>query len=122
MFLARIDGTLTSTVKHETLEGCRFLIGQRLDAGGATVGEPLILIDTLGAARGTTVMVTTDNETLRKRVGKTTPARLVVAGLVDETRRKSGSAKPPLPDGRGSVPDGSRDRQGAVPGIGRKSR
>jgi ethanolamine utilization protein EutN len=83
MFLARIDGTLTSTVKHETLEGCRFLIGQRLDADGSDIGEPLVLVDTLGAARGMTVMVTTDNETLRTRVGKTTPARLVVAGLVD---------------------------------------
>jgi ethanolamine utilization protein EutN len=122
MFLARIDGTLTSTVKHETLEGCRFLIGQRLDAGGATVGEPLVLIDTLGAARGTTVMVTTDNETLRARVGKTTPARLLVVGLVDEAARRKESPKPPLPDGRGPDPDRSRDRQGAVPGVGRKSR
>jgi ethanolamine utilization protein EutN len=119
MFLARIDGTLTSTVKHETLEGCRFLLGQRLDADGGTTGDPLVLIDTLGAARGTTVMVTTDNETLRTRVGKTTPARLVVVGLLDETLRRKGSPKPPLPDGRGSVPDRSRDREGAVLGIGR---
>jgi ethanolamine utilization protein EutN len=86
MFLARIDGTLTSTVKHETLEGCRFLIGQRLDADGGAIGDPLVLVDTLGAGRGTTVLVTTDNETLRTRVGKTTPARMVVCGLVDETR------------------------------------
>jgi len=48
MFLARIDGTLTSTVKHETLEGCRFLIGQRLDADGGAIGDPLVLVDTLG--------------------------------------------------------------------------
>jgi ethanolamine utilization protein EutN len=83
MFLARIDGTLTSTVKHETLEGCRFLIGQRLGADGGAIGDPLVLVDTLGAARGTTVLVTTDNETLRTRVGKTTPARMIVVGLVD---------------------------------------
>lgn len=91
MFLARIDGTLTSTVKHETLEGCRFLIGQRLDADGGTAGDPLILIDTLGAARGGTVLVTTDNETLRTKVGKTTPARFVVVGLVDETLQGEGA-------------------------------
>jgi len=120
MFLARIDGTLTSTVKHETLESCRFLIGQRLDADGSSVGDPLVLIDTLGAGRGATVMVTTDNETLRNRVGKTTPARLVVAGLVDESVREEFSPQVPLPDGRGSVSDRSRDRQGAVPS--RKSR
>ena len=83
MFLARIDGTLTSTVKHETLEGCRFLIGQRLNADGGDIGEPLVLIDTLGAARGAVVLVTTDNEALRNRVGKTTPARMIVCGIVD---------------------------------------
>jgi ethanolamine utilization protein EutN len=114
MFLARIDGTLTSTVKHETLEGCRFLIGQRLDADGSSIGDPLVLIDTLGAGRGATVMVTTDNETLRNRVGKTTPARLVVVGLVDKSVRKAEGSKQPLPDGRGCVPDRSRDREGAV--------
>lgn len=91
MFLARIDGNLTSTVKHETLEGCRFLIGQRLDGSGGAIGDPLILIDTLGAARGSTVLVTTDNEPLRARVGKTTPARMVVVGLVDEAVERAGA-------------------------------
>jgi ethanolamine utilization protein EutN len=91
MFLARIDGNLTSTVKHETLEGCRFLIGQRLDGSGGAIGDPLILIDTLGAARGSTVLVTTDNEPLRARVGKATPARLVVVGLVDEAPERAGT-------------------------------
>ena len=108
MFLARIDGNLSSTVKHATLEGCRFLIGQRLDANGETTGDPLVLIDTLGAARGATVMVTTDNETLRARVGKTTPARLVVVGLVDESVASADgndrASIPPLLDSRGSVP------------------
>ena len=84
MFLARIDGTVTSTVKHETLEGCRFLVGQRLDADGGDIGEPLVLIDTLGAAHGVTVLVTTDNEELRNRAGNTTPARMIVFGIVDD--------------------------------------
>ena len=110
MFLARIDGTLTSTVKHETLEGCRFLIGQRLDAGGAAVGEPLVLIDTLGAARGTTVMVTTDNETLRARVGKTTPARMVVVGLVDEKAKHADGL-----DAAPGIPQAVRIRHTRIP-------
>ena len=92
MFLARIDGTLTATVKHDTLEGCRFLIGQRLDASGAASGDPIVLIDTLGAGRGSKVIVTTDNEPLRARVGNTTPARLLVAGIVDEPGAGAGRA------------------------------
>jgi len=93
MFLARIDGTLTSTVKHETLEGCRFLVGQRLDADGGDIGEPLILVDPLGAAYGATVLVTTDNETLRKRVGITTPARMIVEGIVDPAAGRNEAAQ-----------------------------
>jgi ethanolamine utilization protein EutN len=95
MFLARIDGTVTSTIKHETLEGCRLLIGQRLDAHGADAGEPLVLVDSLGAAHGALVLVTTDNDELRKRAGKTTPARMVVFGIVDRAtgQAAAGSAQ-----------------------------
>ncbi len=83
MFLARIDGTLTSTVKHATLAGVRFLIGQRLEVDGRTSGEPLVIIDNMGAPRGATVLVSTDGDVLRKSCGNTTPARLTVVGLVD---------------------------------------
>jgi ethanolamine utilization protein EutN len=81
MFLARIDGTVTSTVKHETLAGLRLLID------GSASGDPLVLVDTMGARQGSTVMVTTENEPLRKAVGNTTPVRLLVAGIVDEVYR-----------------------------------
>ena len=89
MFLARIEGTVTATAKHPTLEGLRLLIGQRIDAGGSPVGDPLILVDPIGASQGCTVMVTTENEPLRKEVGNTTPARLLVAGIVDQVYRES---------------------------------
>jgi ethanolamine utilization protein EutN len=83
MFLARIDGTVTSTIKHSTLEGYRLLVGQRLEADGSPTGEPLVLVDLVGARRGSTVMVTTDNEPLRAVKGNTAPARLVIVGIVD---------------------------------------
>ena len=83
MFLARIDGTMTSTVKHDTLEGARLLIGQRLDVNHAATGEPIVMLDTLGAARGAVVLVSTDGDIQRKIRGNTCPARLTVVGLVD---------------------------------------
>jgi ethanolamine utilization protein EutN len=83
MFLARIDGTLTATVKHETLEGARLLIGQRLDVEHKPTGEPLVVLDTLGAARGAVVLVSTDGDIQRKLRGNTCPARMTVVGLVD---------------------------------------
>ena len=83
MYLARIDGTLTAAAKHETLRGVRFLIGQRLEADGSTSGEPIVVIDRLGARRGSTVVVSTDGDIARRWLGNTTPARLVVVGIVD---------------------------------------
>jgi len=83
MFLARIDGTLTSTRKHSTLDGVRFLIAQRLEANGRSTGEPLVVLDRMGATRGTTVLVSTDGNLAREWLGKSVPARLVVVGLVD---------------------------------------
>jgi ethanolamine utilization protein EutN len=83
MFLARIDGTVVPAAKHETLEGCRFLLAQRLEADGSRGAEPLVIIDWMGAANGATVLVSTDGDIARERYGNTTPARMVVAGIVD---------------------------------------
>jgi len=83
MYLARIDGTLTSTIKHDTLGGFRFLIAQRLEGDGSDSGEPQVLVDMIGATVGSIVMVTTDNDAVRKASKKTTPVRLVVMGIVD---------------------------------------
>jgi len=83
MFLARIDGTVVPASKHATLEGCRFLVAQRLEADGSTGAEPLVLIDMLGAAFGSTVLVSTDGDIARERYGNTTPGRMVVVGIVD---------------------------------------
>ncbi|HEX8984624.1 MAG TPA: EutN/CcmL family microcompartment protein [Bryobacteraceae bacterium] len=84
MFLARIDGTVTATVKHPTLEGCRLLIGRRLETGREVSGEPLLIVDWMGAGHGSTVIVSTDGDITRARLGNNTPARLVVAGIVDD--------------------------------------
>jgi microcompartment protein CcmK/EutM len=86
MFLARIDGSLTATVKHQTLEGWRLLIGRRLDSSGTPEGDPLVLLDRLGAGYGSTVVVTTDNEEIRK-AGNTTPVRMLIMGLVDQAAK-----------------------------------
>jgi ethanolamine utilization protein EutN len=83
MFLARIDGTLTASRKDHHLAGVRFLIGQRLQPDGSTIGDPLVFLDRMGAGRGTTVLVSSDGTIARDWLGKGVPARLVVVGIVD---------------------------------------
>ena len=51
MFLARIEGTVVAAVKHPTLDGCRFLVAQRLEADGSAGVEPIVVVDWLGAAQ-----------------------------------------------------------------------
>lgn len=86
MFLARIEGTVVATVKHATLAGCRFLLAQRLERDGSAAAEPIVLIDWMGAAKGSVVLVSTDGDIARQRLGSTTPARMVVAGVVDSVQ------------------------------------
>jgi len=92
MFLARIDGTVVAASRHATLEGCRFLVAQRLEADGSTGAEPLVVIDWMGAALNSTVLVSTDGDISRQRFGNTTPGRLVVVGIVDPIQTTGGAA------------------------------
>ena len=54
MFLARIDGTVVPAAKHATLDGCSYLVAQRLEADGSTGPEPLVGRPGNGATRGFT--------------------------------------------------------------------
>jgi len=83
MFLARIVGTAVATAKHPSLEGCRFLVARRLESDGSLAAEPNLVVDWMGAARGETVLISAAGDIARERLGNNTPARLVVAGLVD---------------------------------------
>ena len=83
MYLARIEGTVVATVKHPALAGCRFLVARRLEADGSAAQEPVVVIDWLGAYKGMTVIVSADGDITRKRLGKQSPGRLVVVGIVD---------------------------------------
>ena len=89
MFLARIEGTIVATVKHPTLTGCRFLLARRVETGGALADEPNVIVDWHGAAIGSTVLVSTDGDIARTRFGNTTPARMVVAGIVDAVQTRT---------------------------------
>ena len=93
MFLARIEGTVVAAAKHPSLDACRFLIARRVDFDGSAAEEPNVVVDWLGAARGDTVMVSTDGDIARERFGNNTPARMVVVGIVDNRVQGTGNSK-----------------------------
>jgi microcompartment protein CcmK/EutM len=84
LFLALIEGTLTAAARHETLAGCRFLLARRAEPDGSLSGEPLLLLDRLGARHGSMVIVSTDGRAVQQLLGDTAPARMHVVGLVDD--------------------------------------
>jgi len=85
MNLGRVVGTATSTVKHASMRGAKLLIVQRYQTDGVTPDEdPVLAIDSLGAGRGATVMITSDGPEAGKILGDDrTPVRWSVQGIVD---------------------------------------
>ncbi|MBA4019251.1 MAG: ethanolamine utilization protein EutN [Pirellula sp.] len=86
MQLARVVGTATSTIKHPTMNGWKLLIVQMLQADERSPdGDPVISIDSLGAAVGQTVIITSDGKGTRELVGnENTPVRWSVMGIQDD--------------------------------------
>ena len=66
---ASVGDVITATVKHASLTGWRLLIVQPLGPAGAADGEPLLAIDSLGAAVGMTVVLVNDGSAIRDLVG-----------------------------------------------------
>jgi ethanolamine utilization protein EutN len=85
MQLARIIGTATATVKHRSLEGARLLVVQPLMADRRTAdGDPQLAVDTVAAATGDTVVITSDGRLLRELLkSDATPARWSTIALLD---------------------------------------
>jgi ethanolamine utilization protein EutN len=80
MRTATIRGYATSTIKHASLEGWRLLIA---DPDSPDLA-PQIVLDSLGAAIGQKVLISSDGSEARGMVGSDlSPARWSVLGIID---------------------------------------
>ena len=83
MQIGRVLGTATATMKHPSFEGERLLVVQLELASGGPDGEPVLVFDRLGPARGDRVLLTNDGKILQEMLGRNTPGRWSVMGLPD---------------------------------------
>ena len=85
MYIGRVVGSATSTVKHPSMEGFKLLLVMALQGDQRTIeGDPVLVIDTLGAGKGDIVMITSDGIGARETVGtKATPVRWTTLGIRD---------------------------------------
>ena len=85
MQLALVKGRATSTVKHPSMEGWRLLVCEMLGSTGQGVGDPVLVLDQLGAGAGDRVIITSDGLGLRQLLGyDNSPVRWWTLGIADD--------------------------------------
>ena len=84
MKLARVAGTVVSTINHPFFDGHRLLLCDLVGPDGSTDGY-LIAVDVVDAGVGDRVLICDEGSSARQIFGVPTgPIRSVVVGIVDE--------------------------------------
>jgi microcompartment protein CcmK/EutM len=83
MQLARVIGTIVSTIKDTTLEGRKLLIIQILDGSLRATGKPLVALDSVGAGVGELVFWCRGKEASFPFDGSEIPTDCTIVGIVD---------------------------------------
>ena len=73
-------------MKHESLRGQKLLLAVAVEPDGKPYGDPIIVLDRIGAGAGDLVLITSDGSyTGGSIIGtRVTPARWGVVGVVDQ--------------------------------------
>ena len=84
MKVARVVGTVVSTVASPIFEERKLLVCDLLDEAGDPDGGYLIAVDLVGAGSGETVLLLDEGNSARQAAGIAAgPLRTVVIGIVD---------------------------------------
>ncbi len=85
MKLARVTGTVVSTIQAPAFDGRKLLLCDLLDLAGQPTGDYQLAVDSVGAGAGETVILLDEGNGARQVLGDpSAPVRTVVAGVVDE--------------------------------------
>lgn len=83
MQLARVIGTVVSTVKNQTLSGRKLLVIETLDGELRRTGRPLVAVDSVGAGVGELVIWCRGKEASFPFEGSDVPTDCTIVGIVD---------------------------------------
>lgn len=85
MQIATVVGHATATVKHPSMMGWKLLVVQAETCDAKPDGEPFLVIDILGAGRGSRVLVCNDGAGTRQLMKhKNSPVRWFVMGICEQ--------------------------------------
>lgn len=83
MQLARVIGTVVSTIKNESLVARKLLIVQTVNADLKPTGKPLVALDSVGAGIGELVFWCRGKEASFPFKRENTPTDCTIVGIVD---------------------------------------
>jgi len=84
MQLAQVIGRATSTVRHDSMTGVKLLVCELLGNQMQGVGDPVLVVDRLGAGTGDRVILTSDGKGIRELLSSdNSPVRWWTLGIVD---------------------------------------
>ena len=88
MQLAKVIGSVTSTVKVKDLKGISLLVIQPLNSKFESLGNPIIAADVYGAGPGEVVFFSKSKEGAMNLPIPTTCVDAGIAGIIDSVYRK----------------------------------
>ena len=83
MQIARVIGTVVSTIKNESLHGRKFLLVQTLNADLKAKGSPMVALDSVGAGVGELVFWCRGKEASFPFKRDETPTDCTIVGIID---------------------------------------
>ena len=85
MILARVIGSMYSTINHKFYDTRRMLVVDKITPDGKSTGDYLIAVDTVDAGAGETVLIIDEGNSARQILNSENgPVRSVIVGIVDE--------------------------------------
>lgn len=96
MIIAKVVGSVVSTIKDEALHGSKLLVLREASPDAHDLGDPFVAVDTVGAGTGELVLVARGSAARQTRQTNDAPVDSVIIAVIDsldvegtETFRKS---------------------------------
>jgi len=83
MLIAKVVGTVVSTIKDEKLVGRKLLILRQTDEKGQLQGKPFVAVDTVDAGTGDLVLTCAGSSARQTAITKDTPVDAVIMSIID---------------------------------------